>query len=131
MPEGEGLHVFVFNSEGYVTNLRTLSLVLIFVGLVVAGVVLGVYPDIDLRVAAFFFDPDKTRFTWAANPVIVSLRNLNSAIDIAFGVAIAIALLQMRLRPGRPPLMSRRTAVFLLATFLLAPVFFANVVFKE
>jgi lipid A 4'-phosphatase len=112
-------------------NLRRLSLVLIILGGIAVGALLGFYPDLDLRLAAYFFDPNTTTFIYAANPVIVSLRNLNSAIDIAIGVILALAMIQAYLVPAKQPIVSRRTVVFLVTTFLLAPVFFANVVFKE
>ena len=112
-------------------NLRHLSLILIALGFVVTGVVFGIYPDLDLHIAAYFFDPGKTTFTHAADPVIVSLRNLNSAIDIMIGVVLAVAVIQAYFVPAKPPIVSRRIVVFLVVTFLLAPVFFANVVFKE
>ncbi len=63
--------------------------------------------------------------------MIVSLRNLNSAIDIMIGVALAFGVIYAWLVPTKPPPIARRTMVFLVATFLVAPVLVANGVFKE
>jgi lipid A 4'-phosphatase len=112
-------------------KLRAICLWLIVAGLAIVGAVFGLKPDLDLRIAAYFFDPATHSFSWAEHPVILSLRNLNSAIDIIFGVVLAMAVLLAYLVPSRPPIMSRRTVIFLAVTFALAPGLFANAIFKE
>jgi lipid A 4'-phosphatase len=110
---------------------RALSLGLILAGTAVVATVFTLYPEIDLRIAAYFYDTSTHSFPLANNPVIVSLRNLNSAVDIVIGVVLALAVLLALFRPLHPPLVSRRMVIFLVATFLVAPVLVANGVFKE
>ena len=112
-------------------KLRTFSLWLILAGLVVVGTVFALYPALDVGMSSYFFDNVYNPFPLGDTPVAVSLRNLNSAVDIAFGIGLAAAVLLTYLRPSRPPLMSRRTVIFLLVTFVVAPVLIANGVFKE
>jgi membrane-associated PAP2 superfamily phosphatase len=112
-------------------KLRTLSLWLILAGVLIVGTVFAVYPELDVRMSSYFFDNVYNPFPLGDTPMAVSLRNLNSAIDILFGIALAGAMLLTYLRPARPPLMSRRTVIFLVVTFVLAPVLIANGIFKE
>jgi membrane-associated PAP2 superfamily phosphatase len=106
--------------------------VLIVVGFAVVIAVYAFDPGLDLRITSdLFFDEAAKKFWLADHPVIVSLRNLNSAIDIMIGVVLAFGVIYAWLVPSKAPPISRRTIVFLVATFLLAPVLVANGVFKE
>lgn len=112
--------------------MRALSLLLIVVGFAIVVAVYAFDPGLDLRITSrLFFDEAAKKFWLADHPAIVSLRNLNSAIDIMIGVALAFGVIYAWLVPTKPPPIARRTIVFLVATFLLAPVLVANGVFKE
>lgn len=111
--------------------MRALSLWLIIAGAAVVATVFTLYPQLDLRVAAYFYDTSTRSFWLAGNPVIVSLRNLNSAVDIVIGIVLAFAVLVTWLKPLQPPLVPRRTVIFLVATFAIAPGLVANGIFKE
>ena len=112
--------------------MRRLSLLLIALGFALVIAVYALDPGLDLRVTShYFFDEAAKKFWLADHPVIVSLRNLNSAIDIMIGVALAFAVIYAWIVPAKKPLVSRRAVIFLVATFLLAPVLVANGVFKE
>jgi membrane-associated PAP2 superfamily phosphatase len=113
------------------TGVRILSLTLIIAGLVIVAVIFGAYPQLDLRGAALFYDTATHSFALAENPVIVGLRNLNSAVDIVIGIVLVASIVIMRIYPNRAPPVSLRTIVFLVATFLVVPVLIANGVFKE
>ena len=114
------------------TFLRLLSLLLIVLGFAVFIAIYAFDPGLDLRITSHYFFDETTRKFWLADhPAIVSLRNLNSAIDITIGVALAFTVLYAWLVPAKPAPISRRTVVFLVATFLVAPVLVANGVFKE
>jgi membrane-associated PAP2 superfamily phosphatase len=110
---------------------RRLCLWLILAGAALVGLVFGLYPELDLRIASLFFDAAKGAWPLSDNPWIVSLRNLNAAVDIMFGVVLAGATLLAYLVPSRPPLVSRRTVIFLVVTFAVASGLVANVIFKE
>lgn len=112
--------------------MRALSLLLIIAGFVAVIAVTVVNPGLDLRITShFFFDSETKRFFLADHPVIVSLRNLNSAVDIIFGVVIAAAVIYAWLVPAKPPFMSRRTVIFLVVTFALSAGVVSNLIFKE
>jgi lipid A 4'-phosphatase len=112
--------------------LRALSLLLIVAGFAIVVAIYAFDPGLDLRITSrLFFDEAAKKFWLADHPVIVSLRNLNSAIDIIIGVALAFGVIYAWLVPAKSPPIARRTIVFLVATFLLAPVLVANGVFKE
>jgi membrane-associated PAP2 superfamily phosphatase len=104
---------------------------LIVAGLVIVAVVFALYPELDLRGAALFYDTTTHSFALADNPVVVGLRNLNSAVDIVIGIILAASMVIARIYPNRPPPVSLRTTVFLVATFLIVPVLIANAAFKE
>ena len=111
--------------------MRALSLGLILAGLAIVAAVFTLYPELDLRVAALFYDPARQAWPLADNPVIVSLRNLNSAIDIVIGIVLAFALIVAWRYPTQPHLVSRRTIIVLVVTFVLVPGLIANAIFKE
>ncbi|MGZ3410261.1 MAG: phosphatase PAP2 family protein [Xanthobacteraceae bacterium] len=111
--------------------MRALSLGLILAGLAIVAVVFTLYPELDLRIAVLFYDPAKLTWPLADNPVIVSLRNLNSAIDIVIGIVLAFALIVAWRYPTQPHLVSRRAVIFLVVTFVLVPGLIANGIFKE
>jgi membrane-associated PAP2 superfamily phosphatase len=100
-------------------------------GTAVVAAVFTLYPELDLRIAAYFYDASTHSFALANHTAIVSLRNLNSAVDIVFGVVLAGAVLLAYLKPSQPPIMARRTVIFLVVTFALAPGLAANAIFKE
>jgi lipid A 4'-phosphatase len=112
-------------------NLRALSLTLILVGLAVAAAVFALYPEFDLQIASLFYDTSTHAFTLARNPIIVGLRNLNTAIDIVIGIVLAASILLARIYPKRPALVSPRATIFVVATFIFVPLLIANGVFKE
>ncbi len=101
----------------------------------VSQIFIAVYafdPGLDLRIASYFFD-DATREFWLADhPAIISLRNLNSAIDIMIGVALAFA---RPVRCGWCPRSRRRSDAGLWCSWLRHscwhPVLVANGMFKE
>ena len=111
--------------------MRALSLLLIVAGFAIVVAVYAFDPGLDLRITSHYFFDETRRFWLADNPVIVSLRNLNSAIDIFIGIVLAFGVIYAWRVPTKPPPIARQTIIFLVVTFLLAPVLVANGVFKE
>jgi lipid A 4'-phosphatase len=101
---------------------------------VVAGVLFGVYPDLDLRVAGHFHAIETAYhdgFALRFYPPLIRARNFGLWIP-ALLVAPAVGALVIKLMlPWRKLLMPGRAVVFLIATMILAPGIMANVVFKE
>src|SRR6185295_10732391 len=86
----------------------------------VVGIVFGIYPELDLKLAALFYDPHTHLFPLKLNWLAAVARD--SAIWIVWAIAApAIAALVIKLiRPDRPLLISGRALIFLLATLALS-----------
>jgi lipid A 4'-phosphatase len=105
----------------------------LFIGLslsLVVGLLFGVYPELDLKLAALFYDASTRSFPLRLNWLAGLARD--AAMWIAWGLAApAIAALIVKLlRPDRPLMMSGRAMVFLLVTLLLSAGVLTNLSFK-
>ncbi len=102
-----------------------LSLVLI------VGVLFGIYPELDLKLAALFYDEPSRTFPIKLNALAEFARN--GAMWIAWGLALPaiLALIVKLLRPDRPLLISGRAILFLLLTLLLSAGVLTNLTFKS
>src|SRR3954452_9220690 len=96
----------------------------------VVGLVFGIYPELDLRLAALFYDSATKSFPLKLNTPAAFARD--GAMWIAWGIALpAIVALVIKLaRPDRPLLISGRAIVFLLLTLVLAAGILTNLTFK-
>jgi lipid A 4'-phosphatase len=100
----------------------------------VTGVVFGLYPDLDLRVAKHFHDYiDKSRiaFSWRIYPPIMRARDLSLWITTVLVLPAVVALAIKVLLPKRKLLISGRAIVFLIATLALAPGLLVNILLKD
>jgi membrane-associated PAP2 superfamily phosphatase len=102
----------------------------LIVALVVAvlfGVTFGLYPELDLKVSALFFDAAR----WNALSAWSFLRNaalwLIALLAAPAGLALAVKLI----RPRTRLLIPGRAVVFLLATLALGPGLLTNVILKD
>jgi lipid A 4'-phosphatase len=97
----------------------------------ILGLVFGIYPELDLKLAALFYDAATRSFPLKLNDWAAFARD--AAMWIAWGLALpAIAALVVKLlRPDRPLLMSGRAVVFLLATMTLSAGVLTNLTFKS
>jgi membrane-associated PAP2 superfamily phosphatase len=97
----------------------------------VVGLIFGILPELDLKLAALFYDAKRHAFplkeAWLA-----SLAR-DGAMWIAWGIAApAIAALLIKLvRPDRPLLISGRAIIFLLLTLTLSAGVLTNLTFKS
>ena len=97
----------------------------------VVGLLFGIYPELDLKLAALFYDPATRSFPLKLNAWAALARD--GAMWIAWGLAVpAIAALVIKLlRPDRPLLMSGRAIIFLIATLALSAGLLTNLSFKS
>jgi lipid A 4'-phosphatase len=97
----------------------------------VIGLVFGIYPELDLKLAALFYDGATRSFPLKFDAYAAIARD--GAMWIAWGMAVpAIAALVIKfLRPDRPLLMSGRAIIFLLATLTLSAGVLTNLAFKS
>jgi lipid A 4'-phosphatase len=97
----------------------------------VLGLLFGIFPELDLKLAALFYDGPTRTFPLKFNAWAAMARD--GAMWIAWGLALpAIAAFVIKLlRPDRPLLMSGRAIIFLLATLLLSAGVLTNLTFKS
>jgi lipid A 4'-phosphatase len=97
----------------------------------VIGLVFGIFPELDLKLASLFYDAQTRSFPLKLNWLAQVARD--GAMWVAWGIATpAIAALIIKLvRPDRPLLMSGRAIVFLLLTLTLSAGVFTNLTFKS
>ncbi len=105
---------------------------LIALGLaLVIGLLFGLYPELDLKLAALFYDAATRSFPLKLNAMAAIARD--AAMWIAWGIALPaiIALVAKLVRPDRPLLISGRAIVFLLVTLTLSAGILTNLTFKS
>src|ERR1700720_3913670 len=97
----------------------------------VIGLLFGIYPELDLKLAALFYDASSKSFPLKLNALAAMARD--GAMWIAWGIAAPaiIALVVKLLRPERPLLISGRAIVFLLGTLVLSAGVLTNLTFKS
>lgn len=98
---------------------------------VVIGLLFGIHPELDLRLAALFYDPATKTFPLKLDTLAVIARD--AAMWVAWGIALPaiVALVVKLIRPDRPLMMSGRAVTFLLVTMLLAAGILTNLTFKN
>ena len=95
------------------------------------GLVFGLYPELDLKIAALFFDPASKRFVQNAYPWLGPIREAAMWLVTAFATPPVVAILLKVARPRAPMFMPGRAVLFLLATLALGPGLIVNAVLKE
>ena len=97
----------------------------------VVGLLFGIFPELDLKLAALFYDPATKSFPLKFNTLAAIVRD--GSMWIAWGLAVpALAALVIKLiRPDRPLLISGRAIIFLLLTLLLSAGVLTNLTFKS
>jgi lipid A 4'-phosphatase len=97
----------------------------------IVGLLFGIYPELDLKLAGLFYDPATKSFPIKFNTLAAIARD--GAMWIAWGLALPpiIALIVKLVRPDRPLLMPGRAIVFLLITLLLSAGVLTNLTFKS
>src|ERR1700753_3909029 len=98
--------------------------------MLVIELLFGIYPELDLKLAALFYDPATQSFPLKLDTAAMIARDV--AMWIAWGLALpaVVALVAKLIRPDRPVMMSGRTVVFLLVTLTLSAGVLTNVIFK-
>jgi membrane-associated PAP2 superfamily phosphatase len=97
----------------------------------IVGLLFGIYPELDLRLAGLFYDTATKSFPLKFNTLAAIARD--GAMWIAWGLALPaiVALVVKLVRPERPLLMSGRAIVFLLTTLILSAGVLTNLTFKS
>jgi lipid A 4'-phosphatase len=104
----------------------------IALGLALAvGLLFGIYSELDLKLAALFYDVATKSFPLKLNAAAVIARDLVMWISWALAVPAIFALVIKLLRPDRPLLISGRAILFLLVTLFLSAGVLTNLGFKS
>jgi membrane-associated PAP2 superfamily phosphatase len=96
----------------------------------VIGLVFGIYPELDLKLASLFFDPQTKTFPLKLEGWANFARDAAMWIAWAFALPSIVALVVKLIRPDRPLMVSGRAIVFLLATLALSAGVLTNLTFK-
>ena len=95
------------------------------------GLLFGLYPELDLRLAAIFYDP-QVPGTWNDSAWILKvLRDIARWIVALVAAPAFIALIVKLIAPRRPMLIPGRAAVLMIATLALAPGLLTNILLKD
>ena len=97
----------------------------------VIGLLFGIFPELDLKLAALFYDSTSASFPLKQSGPAAVARDGAMWIAWALALPALIALVGKLVRPVRPMLIPGRAAVFLLVTVLLSAVVLTNLTFKS
>ncbi|MDB5626303.1 MAG: phosphoesterase, PA-phosphatase related protein [Tardiphaga sp.] len=97
----------------------------------VIGLVFGLYPQFDLRIAALFYDPTARDFPLRHNVAAMIARD--AAMWVAWGIAAPaiVALVAKMIRPDRPLFLPGRAVALLLISITLSAGILTNLTFKS
>src|ERR1700710_3130533 len=112
-------HPEAFSSSSPSAKPRAMNRTGLFIALglsLVIGLLFGIHPELDLKLAALFYDPAIKFFPLKLNAIAAIARY--AAMWIAWGLALPaiVAVVVKLVRPDRPLLISGRAIIFLLAT---------------
>jgi membrane-associated PAP2 superfamily phosphatase len=98
---------------------------------VATGLVFALWPQLDLELAAPFFDEGKRQFVRASDPAYWRLRDGVSWLITLIAMPAVVALVLKLVFPRRPLLIPGRAMLLMLLTLALGPGVVSNLVFKE
>jgi lipid A 4'-phosphatase len=98
---------------------------------VVAGLLFGHWPNLDLHLAAPFFDPERGGFWRAYDPTYWRARDAVTWLITLVAVPAVVALVVKLIRPRRPLAIPGRAIMLMLITLALGPGVLTNLVLKE
>jgi lipid A 4'-phosphatase len=100
----------------------------------VVGLACGFYPQIDLRIAGYFYaftDASHNMFALRVYPPLMLARDIGLWVGTVLILPAVLALVIKLILRKRKLLISGRAIVFLIATLALAPGLFVNVMLKD
>src|SRR5436190_4878065 len=106
----------------------------LFIALALSSVIallFGIYPELDLKLAALFYDATSKSFPLKLNTLAAIARDGAMWIAWALAAPAIVALFAKLVRPNRPLLISGRAMVFLLVTLTLSAGVLTNLTFKS
>jgi membrane-associated PAP2 superfamily phosphatase len=105
---------------------------LIALGLALAvGLLFGIYPELDLKLAALFYDTASKSFPLKYDTLAAIVRDGAMYIAWALALPAIIAPFIKLLRPDKPLLIPGRAIIFLVVTLFLSAGVLTNLTFKS
>lgn len=98
---------------------------------VVTGLVFGLFPELDVRLARLFYDDAAKQFALSPQGAPEFIRRAAMWIAWLFAGPALITPIIKLIQPHKPLLVPGRAMVFLLVTIFLTAIFLPNVIFKE
>jgi membrane-associated PAP2 superfamily phosphatase len=96
-----------------------------------SALIFGLFPKLDLQLAALFYDASTSAFGLKANRIAAIARDAAMWIAWAFAAPAIVALLLKLIRPRRKLLISARAVAFILLTIFLSAGLVTNLIFKS
>jgi membrane-associated PAP2 superfamily phosphatase len=109
---------------------RTGLVIALAVALVV-GLIFGLWPELDLALAAPFFDPQRDGFWRSLDPTYWRWRDIVTWLVTLVAAPAIVAPILKLIRPQRPLLIPGRAILLMLITLALGPGVVTNMVLKE
>jgi lipid A 4'-phosphatase len=97
----------------------------------VIGIVFGIFPELDLKLSALFYDARTRSFPLKLEGWASLARDAAMWIAWAIALPAIVALVVKLVRPDRPLIMSGRAIVFLLLTLAMSAGVLTNLTFKS
>jgi len=107
------------------------GLIVVLAIAVIGGGIFALWPELDLALAAPFYNPAEPEFWWRFRPWVEWSREIVNGIITALGVLAGVAVLAGWVRPRWRFPVSLRAGLFMLTTLALGPGILANAVLKE
>ncbi len=95
------------------------------------GLIFAIWPELDIRLVAPFFDPASGGFWRSYAPIYLLARDASSWLIAVVALPAGIALALKLIRPRRRSLIPGRAVLLMLLTLVLAPGVLANLILKE
>lgn len=97
----------------------------------VVGLVFGLWPELDLKLAGLFYEPPPRGFWRSYAPLYLRLRDASTWIIALVAIPAFAALAIKLVQPRRPLLIPGRAMLLMMITLALAPGVIANLILKE
>src|SRR5581483_2233781 len=113
---------------------RDMNRVGLFIALGLAafiGLLFGIYPELDLKLASLFYDPATKTFPIKLYTLAAFARDAAMWLAWAMTLPALVALAIKLIWPDRPLLVSGRAIIFLLLTLILSAGVLSNFAFKS
>src|SRR3954451_24631792 len=97
----------------------------------VIGLLFGIFPELDVKLAALFYDSTSASFPLKQSGLAAFARDGAMWITWAAALSALIATVGKLVRPDRPMLVPGRASLCLLVSVLLSAVLLTNLTFKS